>query len=56
MDHEKLQISKDSIKSPSSIVGLFPPPALEKGQMIPGGDPEAAAAELVDILQGHAAF
>lgn len=56
MDHEKLQISKESIKSPSKIIGLFPPPALEKGQMIQGSDPEAAVAELVDVLQGHAAF
>lgn len=56
LDHEKLQISKESIKSPSKVMGLFPPPALEKGQMIPGEDPEAAVAELVGILQENAAF
>ena len=56
MDNEKLQIPAESLKSPSKVMGLFPPPALEKGQMIPGEDPEAAVAELVGILQGHAAF
>jgi hypothetical protein len=38
------------------VIGLFPPPALEKGQMIPGEDPEAAVAELVELLQEQAAF
>lgn len=56
MDNEKLQIPAESLKSPSKVIGLFPPPALEKGQMIPGEDPEAAVAELVELLQGQAAF
>ena len=56
MDNEKLQIPAESLKSPSKVMGLFPPPALEKGQMIPGEDPEAAVAELVGIVQGHASF
>ena len=56
MDNEKLQIPAESLKSPSTVIGLFPPPALEKGQMIPGEDPEAAVAELVELLQEQAAF
>ena len=56
LDNEKLKVPADSLKSPSKVLGLFPPPALEKGQMIPGGDPDTAVVELVDILQGHAAF
>jgi electron transfer flavoprotein beta subunit len=56
LDNEKLQIPAEGIKSPSKVIGLFPPPALEKGQMIPGEDPEAAVAELVELLQEQAAF
>ena len=55
-DNEKPQMPADCIKSPSKVIGLFPPPALEKGQMIPGEDPEAAVAELVELLQEQAAF
>ena len=54
MDNEKLQLTAEDLKSPSKVLGLFPPPAIEKGQMIPGEDPEAAVSELADILQGHA--
>ena len=56
MDNEKLQIPAESLKSPSRVLGLFPPAALEKGQMIPSQDPEEAVSELVGILQGQAAF
>lgn len=54
LDNEKLQIPADALRSPSKVMGLFPPPAIEKGQMIPNEDLDAAVAELVDILQGHA--
>lgn len=56
MDNEKLQLPAGNLKSLSKVIGLFPPPELERGQMIQGEDPEAAVAELVEILQGHAAF
>lgn len=56
MDNEKLKIPAESLKSPSRVLGLFPPAALEKGQMIPSQDPEEAVSELVGILQGQAAF
>jgi len=50
LTNAELNLADEDLKSPTRVVGLVPPPAEEKGQMIDGADDAAKAEAVLDIL------